>query len=122
VRHTAAHSGGTGAPRPAPAGDAPAAVTITREALHAVAALAAVRLDGARELRRVRELDVTLQASQRLAALLADFTRHAIAEYRGSHSTWNVGADADAVFDALRDYALALDANTSASKQIGRAP
>ena len=112
---------GDGTSRSDGSSGAPSPVTISHEALDALAALAAVRLDGDRELRRLDELDAALQASQRLASRLTDFTRHAIAEYRGSHSAWNVSEDAAAVFDALREYALALDGIARLSKRIGGA-
>lgn len=83
--------------------------SIARARLHALATLAGARLDGPGERDRLSLLDETHEAGRRLTQLLAAFTRHTVAECRGSHSAWDVQADADAVFEALDAYAHALD-------------
>lgn len=111
-------------PDRAPAADAPppASAVVARERLHALAALAAARLDGAHEQRRLRSLDEAHVAGRRASRLLGEFTRHSVTECRGSHSTWDVCGDADAVFDALREYAQALDRVARAFPHVTRRP
>ncbi len=103
VRHAAAP-----APARPTADEAPAAASISQEGLQALAALVTTRLDGPEELRRLALVDEALQAAQRLGQALTTLTRHSIVEYRGSHGAWDVRADADAAFVALRDCAGAL--------------
>ena len=118
--HLAVHRGG-GPDAPAAGrttvSDAPLPVTISRDALRLMATLVTARLDGSAEQRRLEALDEALRAARHLSQRLADLTRHSVAEHRGSHSTWDVRAEADAAFAALGEYAHALDAIAGAFRQ-----
>ena len=45
-----------------------------------------------------------LRATSHLSRVLADLARHGLSDSRGTHSAWDVGGDADRVFEALVRY------------------
>src|SRR5688572_13465383 len=84
-------------------------VEIGRFDLQMLALMTSVRLaDEDAEAWRATLLDEVHRAGLDAHRLLGVFVRHAITESRGSHSTWNVGADADAYFRALATYSAAV--------------
>jgi hypothetical protein len=95
-------------------------VTIAHESLRTMATLVTARLDGAHELHRIALVDDVLGAARRLSRVLDELTRHSVMEYRGSHSTWDLRAEADAAFLAIRAYASALDRVASVDVPSGR--
>ena len=81
-------------------------VRIARSDVLLTAAVVSARLaDDSTEQQRLAYLDELLRATSNLGRALIGYARHALSESRGSHSTWDVAADADDVFVALAEYA-----------------
>ena len=49
-------------------------------------------------------VDELLRATSHLSRALAGLARHGLSESRGTHSAWDVAADAEQVFEALVRY------------------
>ena len=84
-------------------------VTIARGDTEVVAAATATRLGDARaEAERVAVLQEVIHAARDLHQGLRDQTLHSLAEYRGSHSAWNMDAENRVVYAALDRYSVTL--------------
>ena len=80
-------------------------VTVARDDLRVAAVVVSVRLpEPSAERRRLILVDELLRVESNLGRVLAEHARHALAESRGSHSTWDVVADAEQVFAVLEQY------------------
>lgn len=84
-------------------------VTIARGDTEVIATATASRLGDARaEAERVAVLQEVIHAARDLHQGLRDQTLHALAEYRGSHSAWNMDAENRAVYAALDRYSVTV--------------
>ena len=80
-------------------------VTIARDDLRVAAVVVSVRFrEPSAEQRRLILVDELLRVESNLGRVLAEHARHALSESRGSHSTWDVLADAEQVFAVLEQY------------------
>ena len=84
-------------------------VTIARGDMEVIATATASRLHDARaETERVAVLREVIEAGRDLHQGLRDQTLHALAEYRGSHSAWNIDAESRVVYAALDRYSVTV--------------
>jgi len=73
--------------------------------LRVASAVVSLRLaDPAAEQRRLALVDELLRATGNLGRALVGHARHGLSEYRGTHSAWDVAADAEQVLEALARY------------------
>ena len=87
------------------------AVRIARTTLRIAAAAVSVRLrDPGAEQRRLALIAELLRLESNLGRALGEHARHSLSESRGSHSTWDVVAEAEEVFVALEQYGAVLQA------------
>ena len=87
--------------------DGQVTISCTDVRIAALVASIRVREPGA-EQRRLILVDELLRVERNLARVLGEHARHALSESRGSHSTWDVAAEAEEVFTALEGYAATL--------------
>ena len=84
-------------------------VTISRGDTEVIATATAARFGDPRaEAERVAVLQEVIHAARDLHQGLREQTLHALAEYRGSHSAWNVGAESRLVYAALDHYSVTV--------------
>ncbi len=84
-------------------------VTIARGDTETIATATVTRLGDARaEAERVALLQEVIHAARDLHQGLRDQTLHSLAEYRGSHSAWNIGAESRVVYAALDRYSVTV--------------
>ena len=84
-------------------------VTIARGDTEVIATAMASRLDDPRaESERVAVLQEVIHAARDLHQGMRDQTLHALAEYRGSHSAWNMDAENRVVYAALDRYSVTV--------------
>jgi hypothetical protein len=96
-----------------------AAVTITRGDSEVIATAMSARLaDPRAEAEREAVLCEVIHAARDLQQGMRDQTLHALAEYRGSHSTWNVVADAGTVYAALDRYSVTMRGAAARLRQL----
>ncbi len=80
-------------------------VTIARNDLRVAAIVVSVRLrEPLAEQQRLMLVDELLRVESNLGRALAEHARHALSEARGSHSAWDIMADAEQVYAALERY------------------
>ena len=86
-------------------------VRISRATLRIAAAAVSVRLrDPGAEQRRLALVAELLRLQSTLGRALGEHARHSLSEWRGSHSTWDVVAEAEEVYVALEQYGNVLQA------------
>ena len=79
--------------------------TIARHDLRIAAVVVSVRLgEPLAEQQRLTLVDELIRVESSLGRELAEHARHALSESRGTHSKWDVVADAEAVYAALERY------------------
>jgi hypothetical protein len=84
-------------------------VTISRGDTEVIATATASRLGDSRaEAERVALVQEVIHAARDLHQGLRDQTLHALAEYRGSHSAWNMDAENRVVYAALDRYSVTV--------------
>jgi len=84
-------------------------VALARSDLRVASILISVRFDDpAAEQRRLAFVDELLRLTSDLGHALADHARHALSESRGSHSTWDIAAEAEHVYATMVRYEALL--------------
>lgn len=84
-------------------------VTITRADSEIVATAMSARFDDPRvEAEREAVLGEVIHAARELHQGMREQTLHALAEYRGSHSAWDVATEAGLVYAALDQYSMTM--------------
>ena len=96
-----------------------AVVTISRSDAEVVAHATGTRYaDPRAEAEREAVLHEVILAARELHQSLREQTLHALAEYRGSHSAWDVNAEGRVVYAALERYSLTMRRAAARLRQI----
>ena len=96
-----------------------AVVTISRSDTEVVAHATSTRFaDPGAEAEREAVLHEVIGAARDLHQSLRSQTLHSLAEYRGSHSAWDVNAESRVVYAALERYSVTMRRAAARLRQI----